>query len=115
MSGSMSDPVHERRLTPERRIGRRRNSEPVMPPSTPVPLPDGRHGPMILSMDRLWTVAQAAAFLGRSVSWVYKAAERGELPHAKGLGWGLRFVPAEVHAFARGEGPVVAKRRKGER
>src|SRR3989454_4456349 len=115
MSGSMSNPVHERRLTPERRIGRRRQSEPVVPPSTPLPQRGHQHGAMILSMDRLWTVAQAAAFLGRSVSWVYKAAERGELPRAKGLGWGLRFVPADLHAFARGEVPTIAGARKGER
>jgi predicted DNA-binding transcriptional regulator AlpA len=56
-----------------------------------------------LPWDRLWTVHQAAAFLGRSVSWVYKAAERAELPRARGLGWGLRFLPADVHAYARGE------------
>jgi len=111
----MSDPVHERRLTPERRIRRRRNSEPVVPPSTLLPASDRQRGAMILSMDRLWTVPQAAAFLGRSVSWVYKAAERGELPHAKGLGWGVRFVPADLHAFARGEVPAIAGRRKGER
>jgi len=112
----MSDPVHERRLTPERRMGRRRNSEPSVPPSTSLAPPDHLRGPTILSMDRLWSVRQAATFLGRSVSWVYKAAERGELPRAKGLGWGLRFVPAELHAFARGEVPELATtRRKGER
>jgi len=55
-----------------------------------------------LPTDRLWTVRQAAAFLGRSVSWVYKAAERGELPRARGMGWGLRFVPAQLHAYANG-------------
>src|SRR3989440_746404 len=116
MSGSMSDPVHERRLTPERRIGRRRNSEPVVPPSTSLAPPDHLRGPTILSMDRLWSVRQAATFLGRSVSWVYKAAERGELPRAKGLGWGLRFVPSELHAYARGEvsGPrAMVRKREG--
>jgi len=111
----MSDPVHERRLTPERRIGSRRNSEPVVPPSAPLPAPGGQPGAMILSTDRLWTVPQAAVFLGRSVSWVYKAAERGELPRAKGLGWGVRFVPADLHAFARGEVPAIADPWKGER
>jgi predicted DNA-binding transcriptional regulator AlpA len=56
-----------------------------------------------LPRDRLWSVHQAAAFLGRSTSWVYKAAERGELPRARGFGWGLRFIPAELEAFARGD------------
>jgi predicted DNA-binding transcriptional regulator AlpA len=56
-----------------------------------------------LPTDRLWTVHQAAAFLGRSASWVYKAAERGDLPRAKGMAWGLRFVPADLMAYARGE------------
>ena len=73
-------------------------------------------GPVQLPPDRLWTVHQAAAFLGRSTSWVYKAAERGELPRAKGMGWGLRFVPADLMAYARGElpaAPVVPLRRGG--
>jgi predicted DNA-binding transcriptional regulator AlpA len=58
---------------------------------------------MSLPPDRLWTVHQAAAFLSRSVSWVYKAAESGVLPRAMGLGWGLRFVPADLYAFASGQ------------
>src|SRR5439155_1852687 len=62
-----------------------------------------RREPVSLPTDRLWTVRHAAAFLGRSESWVYKAAERGELPRARGMGWGLRFVPAELLAYARGE------------
>lgn len=67
----------------------------------PAPRNRRREG-VALPTDRLWTVRQAAAFLGRSESWVYKAAERGHLPRAKGLGWGLRFVPSELQAFARG-------------
>lgn len=59
--------------------------------------------PEMLPTDRLWNVHQAAAFLGRSTSWVYKAAERGDLPRAKGMAWGLRFVPADLMAYARGE------------
>ncbi len=55
-----------------------------------------------LPTDRLWDVHQAAAFLKRSVSWVYKAAERGELPRARGFGWGLRFVPVELYAYVKG-------------
>ena len=68
-----------------------------------VPRPPDRRAGIALPTDRLWTVRQAAAFLSRSVSWVYKAAERGELPRARGLGWGLRFIPAELHAYARGD------------
>jgi predicted DNA-binding transcriptional regulator AlpA len=64
---------------------------------------------LALPTDRLWDVHQAAAFLKRSVSWVYKAAERGELPRARGFGWGLRFVPAELYAYVKGiETPAVA-------
>ena len=57
---------------------------------------------LLLPTDRLWDVHQAAAFLKRSVSWVYKAAERGELPRARGFGWGLRFVPADLYAYVNG-------------
>jgi len=62
-----------------------------------------RRDPISLPTDRLWTVHEAAAFLGRSHSWVYKAAERGGLPRARGMGWGLRFIPAELLAYARGD------------
>ena len=80
------------------------------------PRRERRRERMSLPTDRLWTVRQAAAFLGRSVSWVYKAAERGELPRARGMGWGLRFLPGELHAYARGEvsGPsAMVRLRKG--
>jgi len=99
----MTDPVRkERRTHPERRIESRRENCSVLTPGESLLL-QVRNSSVVLSMDRLWTVRQAAAFLGRSISWVYKAAERGELPRARGLGWGLRFVPADVHAFARGQ------------
>lgn len=74
------------------------------------------NAPLALPLDRLWTVHQAAAFLGRSTSWVYKAAERGELPRAQGMAWGLRFLPADLMAYARGELPsaaVLPMRRQG--
>ena len=72
---------------------------------------------VVLPEDRLWTVHQAAAFLGRRSSWVYKAAERGELPRAKGMAWGLRFVPADLMAYARGYSRPAAypARRQGDR
>lgn len=69
---------------------------------------DRRRERVALPTDRLWTVRQAAVFLGRSESWVYKAAERGELPRARGMAWGLRFIPAELQAYARGEAPPAA-------
>jgi excisionase family DNA binding protein len=107
----MSEPLRqERRSHPERRIEHRRKSESAAIASSPPPRAEFDHGPVALSMDRLWTVRQAAAFLGCSTSWVYKAAERGELPRARGLGWGLRFVPVDVHAFARGQQPSNAVR-----
>jgi predicted DNA-binding transcriptional regulator AlpA len=73
--------------------------------------------PVSLPTDRLWTVHQAAAFLSRSESWVYKTAERGELPRARGMGWGLRFVPAELLAYAcdeKRQAPVVTVRNGGK-
>ena len=76
--------------------------------STPTPSTSISRDRVALPTDRLWTVRQAAAFLGRSVSWVYKAAERGELPRARGMGWGLRFVPAQLHAYANGLATPVA-------
>ena len=113
----MSNPVErERRSTPERRIQTRRQNVWTATPCTPSPDPGRDPAPMALSMDRLWTVRQAAAFLARSTSWVYKAAERGELPRARGMGWGLRFVPSELHAYARGEvsGPrAMVRKREG--
>ena len=79
-------------------------------------LPQGRQdGPTPLVLDRLWTVHQAAAFLGRSTSWVYKAAESGALPRAKGLAWGLRFLPADLMAYARGGLPTAIPMRQRER
>ena len=52
--------------------------------------------------ERLWTVRDVAAFLQVSTSYVYKAAERGEVP-CRRVGALLRFVPAEVRAWALGE------------
>lgn len=51
--------------------------------------------------ERLWTVAAAADYLNVSVSWVYRAVERGELPHMK-LGGLIRFVPRDLRAHAEG-------------
>ena len=50
----------------------------------------------------LWDANDTARYLKVSRSWVYQRAESGELPclHVGGL---IRFDPATVRAFARGE------------
>jgi len=62
------------------------------------------------STDRepLWMVADVAAYLRVSRSWVYHRAEVGELPCLR-IGALLRFDPEEIRAFARGERPPGAK------
>ena len=49
----------------------------------------------------LWDVRDVAHYLKASVSWVYKAAERRELPCIR-VGGLLRFDPGAVRAFALG-------------
>jgi len=46
----------------------------------------------------LWTVNDVARLLKASLSWVYKAAERGELPCIR-IGAMLRFEPAAIRAW----------------
>ena len=50
--------------------------------------------------DDLWNVARAAKYLGKSLCWVYRAVERGELPVLR-IGASLRFDPAEIRAWAK--------------
>lgn len=49
--------------------------------------------------ERLWRVKDVALYLACSDSYVYKAAERGDLPHVT-IGPMLRFIPVEVRAHA---------------
>jgi excisionase family DNA binding protein len=49
----------------------------------------------------LWDVRDVASYLKASVSWVYNAAERGELPCVR-IGGLLRFDARAVRAFALG-------------
>lgn len=49
--------------------------------------------------ERLWTVQETAKYLHVSTSWVYRATERGEVPHLK-LGGLLRYQPDQVRAYA---------------
>jgi excisionase family DNA binding protein len=49
----------------------------------------------------LWNVRDVAQYLKASVSWVYNAVERGELPCVR-IGGLLRFDARTVRAFALG-------------
>jgi len=46
----------------------------------------------------LWTVPDVARLLRASTSWVYKAAERDQLPYIR-IGAMLRFEPAAIRAW----------------
>jgi excisionase family DNA binding protein len=50
----------------------------------------------------LWTVADVAAFLKVSRSFVYQACAAKTLPHVR-IGASLRFDPATLRAWVRGE------------
>ena len=52
----------------------------------------------VIPYESLWTVSDAANFLRMSRDWVYRAAERGDLPYRK-VGANLRFVPSELRAW----------------
>ncbi len=53
--------------------------------------------------EALWTAEEVAAFIKCSVSYVYKSAERGELPCVR-VGRMLRFKPEAVRALVLGAG-----------
>lgn len=48
--------------------------------------------------ENLWTVEDVARFVKCSKSWVYKAAEAGDLPSVR-VGSMLRFDPSAVKRF----------------
>ena len=52
--------------------------------------------------DELWDANDAARYLKVSRSWIYQRADAGLLPSLR-IGGLLRFDPAGVRAFARGE------------
>lgn len=63
-------------------------------------------------IERLMTVKEVAELLRKSASWVYKAAERGEVPALK-IGANLRFDPDQLREWlaalafeSRTQGPV---------
>lgn len=55
---------------------------------------------LIDTPENLWTVAEAARFMGLSKSWVYHRSEAGLLPHIKIAGR-LRFEPDTLKQFIR--------------
>jgi len=76
-----------------------------MSQTTPAPESEG-----------LWVVADVAKFLRASKSWVYHAAERGELPRFR-VGAMLRFDPPTIRAWLAnrmGRDNVVELRPKAE-
>lgn len=50
----------------------------------------------------LWDANDVAKFLKASRSWVYQRAQAGQLPCVK-IGGLLRFEPAAIRAFIRGQ------------
>ena len=50
--------------------------------------------------NEMWEVGHVARFLKRSESWVYKKTAIGVLPVHRLDGWGLRYVPVEIRAWA---------------
>lgn len=67
--------------------------------------------------DRLWDANDVADYLRVSRSWVYHRAEAGQLPCAR-VGGLLRFDPATIRAYARGErgsNRTDVARKKGRR
>ena len=82
------------------------------PPSSTAPR-SGRPGPHVVRIeagarpprfdhdDHLWDVLRTAEFLSMSKHWVYRAVAAGTIPYRK-IGAAIRFVPAEIKAWADG-------------
>jgi hypothetical protein len=76
-------------------------SVPISQHGAAVPPPDPATSRTELPPDaELWDVADAARFLKMSASWVYKRVEKGDLPCLRVHGWALRFLPAQLRAWA---------------
>jgi excisionase family DNA binding protein len=62
--------------------------------------------PNTTSDEPLWTVAEVAAFLKVSRSFVYQACAAKTIPHVR-VGTALRFDPVVLRAWVRGEHAVT--------
>jgi excisionase family DNA binding protein len=65
------------------------------------------NGPALPPDEMLWTAREVATYLRASISWVYKAAERGELPCIR-LGAMLRFDPSAIRTWLGGRAAASA-------
>jgi predicted DNA-binding transcriptional regulator AlpA len=81
--GAAVAPRDDGAVTVPTRAEARAAPEPALPPDT-----------------ELWHVDHAARFLKMSTSWIYKRVEAGVLPCVRVDGWSLRFVPADLRAWA---------------
>jgi len=59
-------------------------------------------------MGSLWTVAEVAAYLRVSRSWVYHRTAAGLLPCLR-VGALVRFDPEKIRTYAQGQGHAVSK------
>lgn len=90
--------------TVERNEAQREAQLALRAPSTGAPLPGG--------FAPLWSVADCARYLGRSVRWVQNALtrrddEHGSIPHIR-LGRAPRFIPEDVATWVAGGCPPAA-------
>lgn len=67
-----------------------------------------------LQAERLWTVEEVAAFLGRSERSIYQLAAEGRMPTVR-LGAHLRFDPQVIKEWVRQAVPTTVTRRVGRR
>lgn len=85
----------------------------VMPDaSTPVAVTTKTVPLAVSPGEKLWTVKDIAAYLQKSVRWVFYAlrlpeSESGSIPHVK-LGRSPRFIPDDVKAWVSAGFPPVA-------